>query len=286
VGAQIISILGPDRAVPASRAPAQPGWVQLDLASLAGDSRLAADRIAQLDVGAVYCVGGMTDVERCESEPEMAMRINCHGPAALAEAAARNGVPFVYFSTEYIFDGNSGPYTEDAPASPISVYGRSKWLGEQAILRAHSCPLIVRTTVVYGSDARGKNFLYALRRAMLERRTMRVANDQISTPTYNRDLARTTIALLQSRAHGVWNVCGPQRLSRLEFALRAARAMGLDESGIVGVPTAELRQAARRPLSAGLSTERLRRFPSLPAMRGTEEAIGEWVREGRFEVDG
>ena len=129
VGAQICSILGPGRAVAASREAERPGWLQLDLAVLAAEPIRAANVIAALPLCAVYCVGGMTDVERCEREPDAAMSVNCHGPAALAAAAARDGVPFVYFSTEYVFDGKNGPYAEDAPPSPISVYGQSKWMG-------------------------------------------------------------------------------------------------------------------------------------------------------------
>jgi dTDP-4-dehydrorhamnose reductase len=277
VGAQIFSVLGPERAAAASREAERPGWLQLDLAVLAMEPIRAANAIAELRACAVFCVGGMTDVERCEREPEMAMKVNCDGPAVLAGAAARHGAPFVYFSTEYVFDGKNGPYAEDAPPSPISVYGQSKWMGERAVLKAHPSALIIRTTVVYGPDPKSRNFLYSLRRAIQSGRTMRVANDQISTPTYNRDLARTTIALVEAQAHGVWHVCGPERLSRFEFALRAAHVMGLDPSRIVGVPTSELGQVAPRPLDAGLSIEKLHRLPSLPSMRGTEEAIREWA---------
>ena len=279
MGAQILSILGPERTVATSRASGRPGWTHLDLAALSGQPAEAEKIIADRGVCAAYCVGGMTDVERCESEPEMAMSVNCHGPATLAAAAARHNVPFVYFSTEYVFDGKGGPYAEDASPNPISAYGRSKRMGEQAILKAHPNPLIVRTTVVYGRDPRGRNFLYGLRRALQSGHTFRVASDQISTPTYNWDLANTAIALVRAEAGGVFHVCGPERLSRFEFARCAARAMGLDESHIVGVPTAELGQVAPRPLDAGLSTQKLRRFPSLPPMRGTAEGVRKWAAE-------
>jgi dTDP-4-dehydrorhamnose reductase len=284
VGWQIFSRLGPERAVGSSRETGPPGWVSLDLGSPAGLDAMAREIIAELDVAAVYCVGGMTDVERCESEPGLAMRINCHGPAVLASAAAAQGVPFVYFSTEYVFDGKSGPYAEDAPAAPINAYGRSKWMGELAVRSAHPASLIIRTTVVYGPDPGGRNFLYGLRRALQAGQTMRVASDQISTPTYNRDLASVAIALVQAGASGVFHVCGAERLSRLEFARRAARAMGLDSSRIVGTPTAELGQVAPRPLEAGLSTEKLRRHSWLPAMRGIEGAVREWAEQSRFEA--
>lgn len=284
VGTQIMSILGPERCVAASRAVGRSGWVHLDLAELAGQPGCADNVITELHVGAVYCAGAMTDVERCESEPEMAMNVNCHGPAALADAAARHGIPFAYFSSEYVFDGRGGPYTEDAAPNPINVYGRSKWMGEQAIRKVHPNPLIIRTTVVYGRDPRGRNFLYGLRRALQSGQTIRVANDQISTPTYNWDLANAAIALVRAEAGGVFHVCGPERLSRFEFARRAAQAMGMDESHIAGIPTEELGQAARRPLDAGLSTQQLHRFPALPPMRGIWEGVRTWAAESVLEM--
>jgi dTDP-4-dehydrorhamnose reductase len=284
VGAQFLSVLGRDGAIATSRVADRPDWVPLDLVALAGQSGQAEKLLADLRPSAVYCLGGMTDVELCESEAEMAMAANCHGPAALAGAAARHDLPFVYFSTEYVFDGKSGPYTEESIPGPINAYGRSKWMGEQAVLKIHPSPLIVRTTVVYGSDPRGRNFLYGLRRALEAGQSVRVANDQVSTPTYNRDLASVTIALVQEGAAGTFHVCGPERLTRFEFALRAARAMSLDASRIVGVPTAELGQAAPRPLDAGLSTCKLRRFPRLPRLRGLEEAVREWMAESGLEV--
>ena len=278
VGAQILAMLGPGRAVGTTRQTEGAGLINLDLSSLTDQTQIHAV-LSELNVSSVYCVGGMTDVERCEVEPELAIRTNCRGPATIAAAAARFRIPFVYFSTEYIFDGKAGPYGEDSLASPISAYGRSKWMGEQAVRSVHPDALIIRTTVVYGPDPRKKNFLYSLYRYAQARQIMRVADDQISTPTYNRDLARATIALVESGAHGVFHVCGHERLSRFEFARLAARIMGVESSGIVGVPTAELSQMAPRPLNAGLTAAKLRGLNPAPVMRRAEDALREWVGE-------
>jgi dTDP-4-dehydrorhamnose reductase len=220
-GAQLSSIIGPDRVLPASRKAAGAGWLTLDLASLATQAPGTLPAFANLGLESIYCVGGMTDVERCETEPDLAMAVNCLGPAQLAAIASDLAIPFVYFSTEYVFDGHSGPYREDDAPHPISVYGRSKWNGEQAVLDRYPRALIIRTTVVYGPDPAGKNFLYSLLRALREGRPFRVPSDQISTPTYNRDLARATVALVASGATGVFHVAGSEVVSRLQFALRA-----------------------------------------------------------------
>lgn len=272
-------MLGPEHAIGTFRRNPPAGGVTFDLAEIARRPDQARQFLKQFDFAAIYCAGALTHVDGCESAPEEAMRVNCHGPAALASAAGEAKVPFVFFSTEYVFDGENGPYAEDAGAHPISVYGRSKWLGEQAICQAHPGALILRTTVVYGIDPAGKNFLYALRRACLERRPFRVPRDQVSTPTYNRDLAQAAIGLVQAEATGVFHVCGSERLSRYEFAHRAARAMGLDAGNLTGVTTRELAQAAPRPLSAGLLTGKLAR--TLPGLRmhSIEEGVREWMAE-------
>jgi len=278
VGTQIMKVLGPDRVVASSRQAGAAGCVTLDLGSIP-DHFTVLDRIGKIGVDVIYCVAGMTDVERCEDQADLAMRVNCLGPARLAAIAAELGVPFIYFSTEYVFDGNRGPYREDDAANPISAYGRSKWAGERAVISSHPNPLIVRTTVVYGVDPAGKNFLYSLRRALKEGKPFRVPADQVSTPTYNRDLAYAAVCLVDSSASGIYHATGTEAISRLQFALRAAKFMGLDERLIFGVPTSELGQRAPRPLNAGLVSEKLIGSHPQVRMRPIEEAIQEWVTE-------
>lgn len=279
VGNAIASLLGPS-ALLAGRSPVPPAyvsgeWAHIDLVELAHEPAKAAQVLDGRGIGCVYCVGGATDVERCESDPEWAMDTNYRGPLALAKAST--AIPFVYFSTEYVFDGVDGPYDEDSPTHAISEYGRSKLLGEQEILAAHPSPLIIRTTVVYGRDPARKNFLYTLRRLLGSGKTMRVPVDQISTPTYNPDLAAATIALATSGPTGIFHVCGPELLSRYDFALLAAKEMDLDAALLQPVTTAELNQRAPRPLSAGMNIGKLQRtLPQIP-MRTNSAAIRDWI---------
>ncbi|MGD0469021.1 MAG: NAD(P)-dependent oxidoreductase [Terriglobales bacterium] len=256
-------------------------WVHIDLAGLAHDPEQAEIIIDSHELSAVYCVGGATDVERCEAERDWAMDTNCYGPSALAKAARH--VPFIYFSTEYVFDGRNGPYEEDSETNPLSIYGRSKLCGEQSILSAHPKPLIVRTTVVFGHDPFQRNFLYSLRRLLTAGQTMRVPADQVSTPTYNRDLAAATIELVNRGQGGIFHVCGPELLSRYEFALVAASILGLDDSLVTAVPTSKLGQRAPRPLAAGLKTAKLRRTLPQTHMRSNADAILDWISREHVE---
>jgi dTDP-4-dehydrorhamnose reductase len=279
VGHQICQALGAEHAIGTFRSGAPGNGITLDLRELLDQPDKARALIREVEPDAVYCAGAMTHVDGCESEPKKAMEVNCFAPSILANAAAEADVPFVFFSTEYVFDGKNGPYSETAAANPISVYGRSKWMGENAVRRVHPNALILRTTVVYGFDPAGKNFLYSLRAACLERRTFRAPVDQISTPTYNKDLASAAIRLVKTKASGVFHVCGRELLSRYDFAIAAIRAMGLNASFLSSVTTAELKQVAPRPLTAGLLTNKLTRaLPDL-RMRSVEEGLREWMAE-------
>lgn len=243
------------------------GWLELDLAALQTAADAAAIlHSAQPDL--ILCVGAMTFVDGCEEHPRQAFLVNAHGPSALASYAQGHGIPFVYISSDYVFDGSPehpGPYTESSPPRPLNVYGQSKLQGERAVLRVHPEALVVRTSWVYGPDAAGKNFVSSLHRQLRQGQRVRVPSDQVSTPTFNRDLARGILALLAARAKGIVHLAGQDCLSRLELAKAIARFFALDESLIDGVQTSALGQRARRPLQSGLHSERLHAL--LPAFR-------------------
>lgn len=216
--------------------------------------------LADADPDLLLCAGAMTYVDGCEDQPELAFRSNAHGPAALASYARWRGIPLVFYSTDYVFDGSvkaPGPYTERDRPRPLSVYGESKLMGERAILRVNPDALILRTSWVYGPDPAGKNFIHSLRRQLEGGNTFRVPSDQVSTPTLNLDLAEATLALLEAGANGVVHVTGPELLSRLDLAKAVAEYFGLPTHLIQGERTASLGQRARRPLHSGLRSVRL-----------------------------
>ena len=221
----------------------------------------------------VVYAAGFTNVDACEAREEEALHWNATVPSAVA-AASRSGA-FVYLSTEYVFDGASGPYAEDDPVHPLSAYGRSKVAGEHAVLAAHPDALIVRTTVVYGPDLHGKSFVAQLRRRLGNRERMRVPHDQVSTPTYSVDLAARTLDLVDRGSSGVWHVTGPARVDRFSFATSAAAAFGLDSTLLDSVSTADLGQVATRPLQAGLSIAKLVTMFGTGATRSPAEGLAD-----------
>ncbi len=203
---------------------------------------------------AVVCCAAWSWVDGCQSDRERAFRENAENPAMLARAAYAVGASFVYLSSSYIFDGQEGPYTEEAEPNPLSVYGRSKLAGELAVVEATgNAAVIVRTMGVYGPEPQEKNFVYQVRRNLGARREMKVPNDQFGNASFAGDIAHAILLLLQDYATGIWNVAGPEpRLSRLEFARRIAREYQMEADLLREVTTSELGQPAPRPRQAGL----------------------------------
>jgi dTDP-4-dehydrorhamnose reductase len=246
---------------------ATPATVALDLLDLSAVARLVED-----GVECVFFPAALTWVDRCEAEPDLAMRLNRDAPAAAARAAAKQGAPLVFYSSEYVFDGARGGYDEDASPSPTSVYGRSKLEGELAVREANPRAVVVRTSVVYGPEPQGKNFVVQLRRRLAGGEEMRVPMDQVSCPTYNADLAAASVELVERALSGVFHVAGPEAMDRASFARLACDVFGLDPRGVVPVTTAELGQPARRPLQGALRTDRVRALLTT-RMRGPRDGL-------------
>ncbi|MCI0992954.1 dTDP-4-dehydrorhamnose reductase, partial [Pseudomonas corrugata] len=132
-----------------------------------------------------------TAVDQAESEPELAFAINATAPGILALAANDLGAPLIHYSTDYVFDGRKpAPYTEDDTPNPLSVYGRSKLAGEDAIRQADGQHLILRTSWVYSME--GRNFLLTMQRLLQEKPHLRVVADQIGAPTWAGTIADST----------------------------------------------------------------------------------------------
>lgn len=265
---------GHSSALLSGRSPRE-GWLQLDLATLR-DQAEVAHALIDRPVSAILCVAAFTYVDGCEDQPELAFQVNAHAPAALAGYARQQGIPFVYYSSDYVFDGSDahpGPYSEDSKTHPINVYGASKLAGEEAVLRQHPDALILRTAGVYGPDEQGKNYLYTVLRLLATGQTLRVPMDQVSTPTYNADLASATVQLLARGASGIFHVCGPELMNRLELAQRIAAEFNLDPSPLEGLSTDQIGQRAARPLRSGLRSDKLHAYLSPAPMRSLHEAL-------------
>jgi dTDP-4-dehydrorhamnose reductase len=231
-----------------------PGLHPLDAADLVG--AVAWLRSQRPDV--IFYPAGFTWVDGCERDPARARAANVEQPLNLARVAGDLGARFVYFSTDYVFDGRSGPYSEDDPPHPLSVYGEAKLEAERMLAEVLGPLLLtVRTTWVYGPERQGKNFAYQLAKTLGEGRPLVCPSDQVSNPSYGPDVARIVLALAEAARSGLVHVAGPDWVDRVTFARALAVALGRDPSLIVARTTAELGQPAARPLKGGLATPRL-----------------------------
>jgi len=229
----------------------------------------------------VFITAGMTWVDGCEKDPTTAYCVNRDAPATIVKVCKEFGVKTVFYSTEYVFDGKKGPYTEESIPNPISVYGKSKLEGEQLIQKMDDTALIIRTTVVYGPDPHKKNFAYQMHKAATstKQKPVFVPVDQISSPTYNRDLAKISILLVENNMSGIINVAGPDRMNRMSFAKKLIKHLHGDLKIIKPIKTKDLGQAADRPLDAGLDISFLKKFfMKKHRMRNVDEAASHWIK--------
>jgi len=231
-----------------------PGLIRFDAAELPAAG--AALTRSRPDV--IFYPAGFTWVDGCERDPAKAFAANRDQPLAAARAAADAGARFVYFSTDYVFDGTAGPYAEDGPTHPLCVYGRAKLEAERALADAlGAAQLTIRTSWVYGPERQGKNFAYQLAKALREGRTLTCPSDQASSPSYGPDVALAAVVLAERGASGLIHVAGPEVIDRVRFARALAGGLGLDPGPILSKPTAELGQDVPRPPAGGLRTPRL-----------------------------
>jgi dTDP-4-dehydrorhamnose reductase len=261
-----------------------PGLAPLDAADLVG----AAAWLNSQRPDVVFYPAGFTWVDGCERDPARARAANVDQPLNLARVAADLGARFVYFSTDYVFDGRGGPYAEDDPPRPLSVYGQAKYEAEQVLAETLGPQLMtVRTTWVYGPERQGKNFAYQLAKTLGEGRSLVCPSDQVSNPSYGPDVARTVLALAEAGRSGLIHVAGSDWVDRVKFARALALGLGRDPALIVARTTAELGQPAARPLKGGLRTSRLDAWlpgsmrpldPALADFRDRLTDEGDWVK--------
>ena len=230
------------------------GLHHLDAADLASSAAWVRARRPEV----VFYPAGFTWVDGCERDPARARAANLDQPLSIARAAAEGGARFVYYSTDYVFDGRDGPYDEAAPTNPLSAYGLAKRDAELALADAlGDRALTIRTSWVYGPERQGKNFAYQLIRSLAAGTPLPCPSDQISSPGYGPDVALASVLLAESGTSGLIHAVGPEVLGRVEFARSIASAFGLDPGLIVAQTTAELGQTTPRPLDGGLLAPRL-----------------------------
>ena len=216
--------------------------------------------------GVIINAGAYTDVDRAESEPELAMAINGTAPGILAEEAKRLGALFIHYSTDYIFDGaKQAPYTENDMPNPPNVYGKTKLAGERSVQAVGGKYLVIRTGWVYG--LRGRNFLTTVLRLLQEKEELRIVDDQIGSPTWARMISEATshMVVLALRdpnqlESGLRHLTAAGQTSWYGFAREIAELVGEQQriqKRILPIKTDQYPTPAKRPQYSVLESARV-----------------------------
>lgn len=211
---------------------------------------------------AVVLAGGVTDVDFSESRPKIAEDVNIKGTLNIVKKVKEYGSKFMYVSTDYVFDGENGPYSEEDKPNPINKYGETKLEAENIVKAMLKNYLIVRTSQLFGigvTPRRWQKATYAVGvvYAIRSNKKIYAADDFYSTPTYSGLLSEMTIKLIEKGASGIYHGAGHEFLSRYDYVNKIANVFGLDKSLIGRVKLKDLKLKAKRPKRGGLRIDKV-----------------------------
>ena len=276
-GGMLGSDLGPALAAAGHEVLARPKS-DLDIA----DVKAVARTLRELSPDVLVNCAAFTKVDDCETEPR-AFEINAKAVGNLADSCGHVGAQLVQISTDFVFDGGKGaPYLEDDPVHPLSAYGRSKRMGEEAALRLHGS-LVVRASWLFGEY--GWNFVEAiLKQVEGGKDRLSVVADQVGRPTATTDLSEAIVTLLEAGASGVFHFANRGEVSWNEFAREILWLAGRDDVLVDPTTSASLARPARRPAYSVLDTGKYERLTGRP-IRPFRDPLAEYLaRRARPEA--
>jgi len=206
----------------------------------------------------VIHTAAMTNVDQCETDREDCWKQNVDAVEYLIAACERTKSFLLHLSTDFIFDGEDGPYDEEAEANPISYYGDSKLAAEKLLLNSSIRYAIARTVVVYGiaHDMSRTNIVLWVKKSLEDGKAIKVVDDQLRSPTLAEDLAMGCYLIAEKRAEGIFNISGKDLLTPYEMALKTAAYFNLDTSTMEKADSCTFTQTAKRPPKTGLIIEK------------------------------
>ena len=235
----------------ANRYPVKEGYLyqELDIA----DELQVMQVIENFKPDAVIHTAAMTNVDTCEIEKDLCWQLNVEAVKYLIKACEKQNVQLIHLSTDFIFDGEDGPYDEEAEANPLSYYGSTKLEAEKIIEASSSKWAILRTIIVYGivNDMSRSNIVLWAKGALEKGNPINVVDDQWRMPTLAEDLAECCILAAKKNAQGIYNASGKDMMSIIELVEHVADFWKLNKSLINPITSASLNQAAKRPKRTG-----------------------------------
>ena len=228
-------------------------WISIDLEDLV---RLQ-DLILKIRPNAIIHAGSYTDVDGCELNKRHAWRVNVESTRTIAKISKVVNSYLIYISTDYVFDGSKGRYSEEDTPSPINYYGLTKLLGEEAVKSQDILYTIVRTSAIYGVGYGKVNFGKYIIEKLSRKESIKALKDQYVSPTLNTLLAKSIVELLEIRYPGTLHIAG-ERMSRYQFAKTVAERLGFDPGLVVEAYERDFKWVAPRPRDSSLDCGRAR----------------------------
>jgi len=225
---------------------------QLDLS----DINSINDIIKKTNPDSVIHLGAMTNVDLCEKEKGLAMKINAKATEFLAKQAAKNNSFFVYVSTDYVFDGVEGMKKESDKPNPVDYYGMSKLEGEKSLMNLASSWCIARTSTPYGLHSSKTTFPIWIANKLKENTEVTVVTDQYTSPTYVPNLSRMLIEISRRQLVGIFHVSGATRISRYDMAEQLADKLKLPKTLLLPSSIKKMDWVAKRPKDSSLDVSK------------------------------
>ena len=218
------------------------------------NAQQVAEVIEKIRPDVIIHTAAMTNVDQCESEKELCWAMNVKALEYLTEACEKHIVFLCHLSTDFVFDGKSGPYSEEDKPSPISFYGWSKYAAEEVVKRSNCTWSIIRTVLVYGitNDMSRSNIILWVKNSLEQQKSIKVVTDQFRTPTLAEDLAMGCWLVVDKKSEGIFHISGKDFLTPYQMAIKTADFFQLDKSLITPVDSSNFTQPAKRPARTGL----------------------------------
>lgn len=243
------------------------------------DPGLIGEDICRAKPKFVLHLASLTDVDRCETHPDDAYRVNAIGTRNVALACQRCGATMIYLSTGMVYNGRKEtPYVEFDSPDPVNVYGRSKYAGELAVKELLSRFYVFYSCWLFGGGPDDKKFVAKIIERSRASREIKVVNDTYGSPTYTVDLARAILSFVETGYYGTYHCVNTGCVDRLEMAAEILKRAGIDHCALVPVSSGEFALPAPRPRMEAMRNYHLE-LRGIEPMRGWREALGEYIRE-------
>ncbi len=237
------------------------------------NSGAAIDLIEGAKPEAIIHCAALADLNAAQKAPDKAYQINCEAAGELAAAASRWGIPFVHVSTDAVFDGTTGEYSEEDPVNPLSVYAQTKLAGEELVIRMHPDAIIARVVFFGWSISGGRSLSEFFYTNLRKGKQIQGFTDAHFSPLYVEDLAETLLEMLDVGLMGLYHVVSPESMSKYDFGVRIAQRFGYDPQLIETVRMKALSRGAPRSSNLVLNPDKVQQalgHPLPTVMQGIE----------------